>query len=107
MVFNIRNAAKHPSRVSCEVVVLFTAVLMGQLDASDSAKVDFTATSGRCCRTVASHCHGPDRKSKEAEETDLRLDLPESVFDEYGAIEPGDADASELMARITSPTIPI
>lgn len=42
-------------------------------------------------------CHGPDEASREAE---LRLDQEASAL--AVAIEPGDADASELVARITS-----
>ena len=41
------------------------------------------------------HCHGPDEAARQA---DLRLDREEAAK-EY-AIEPGDADASELYARI-------
>ncbi|WP_102017635.1 PSD1 and planctomycete cytochrome C domain-containing protein [Rhodopirellula islandica] len=43
-------------------------------------------------------CHGPDESTREAS---LRLDLRAEAI-EGGAIDPGDADASELMARITS-----
>jgi hypothetical protein len=46
------------------------------------------------------HCHGPDAKTREA---DLRLDTLEGATTDlggYAAIQPGDADASELIARI-------
>ncbi len=43
------------------------------------------------------HCHGPDDAAREA---DLRLDDEASAKE--SAIEPGDADASELIIRITS-----
>ncbi len=43
-------------------------------------------------------CHGPDSASRQA---DLRLDLREAAI-ESGAIEPGDPDSSELIARIDS-----
>lgn len=47
-------------------------------------------------------CHGPDRETRKAE---LRLDLREEAVRDLGgfaAIVPGDASASELMARIIS-----
>ncbi|MFG0264419.1 MAG: DUF1549 domain-containing protein, partial [Rhodopirellula sp. JB055] len=43
-------------------------------------------------------CHGPDESTREA---GLRLDLREEAI-EGGAIEPGDAGTSELIARVTS-----
>ncbi|MGI9474246.1 MAG: DUF1553 domain-containing protein [Rubripirellula sp.] len=42
------------------------------------------------------YCHGPDEQHREA---DLRLDLQEEAF---SVIEPGQPDASELVARILS-----
>lgn len=44
------------------------------------------------------YCHGQDANKRQA---DLRLDDREAAI-VYGAIEPGDADASELIARIMS-----
>jgi len=46
-------------------------------------------------------CHGPDRNSEAAKETDLRLDLRKVAL-EYDAIVPSDPGASELIKRITS-----
>lgn len=46
-------------------------------------------------------CHGPDQKSEEAKEADLRLDLREAAVD-ADAIVPGDAAASELNLRVTT-----
>lgn len=43
-------------------------------------------------------CHGPDKEDREA---DLRLDVRESALDAK-AIVPGDPEASEIVARITS-----
>jgi hypothetical protein len=43
-------------------------------------------------------CHGPDEGHREA---DLRLDVSDAAV-EFGAIVPGDPDASELVRRITS-----
>lgn len=44
-------------------------------------------------------CHGPDENVREA---DLRLDMRESAVDDIGAIVPGDAKASEVIARLTT-----
>jgi hypothetical protein len=43
------------------------------------------------------HCHGPDDNAREA---DLRLDVETDAKE--SAIEAGDAEASELISRITS-----
>ncbi len=43
-------------------------------------------------------CHGPDEGSRQA---DLRLDLKDHAFD-AGVIDTGDAEASELVRRVTS-----
>ncbi|MEM6978668.1 MAG: PSD1 and planctomycete cytochrome C domain-containing protein [Planctomycetota bacterium] len=43
-------------------------------------------------------CHGPDESTREA---DLRLDVREDAID-FGAIQPGDANLSEIIARIQS-----
>lgn len=48
------------------------------------------------------HCHGPDAANREA---DLRLDARESAIEDrggYAVIQPGDAEASELIKRIVS-----
>jgi hypothetical protein len=48
------------------------------------------------------NCHGPDETHREA---DLRLDIADSVFqqrDDHAVVVPGDLQASELIARITS-----
>ena len=53
--------------------------------------------SDRCFK-----CHGPDETHREA---DLRLDIEDSVFqqrDGYAVVVPGDLQASELIARISS-----
>jgi hypothetical protein len=102
MAYSMWETANRSARLVCAFVVSFAAVPALQLVAAESEKVDFNRDIRPILSDRCFHCHGPDRKSKEAEETDLRLDLPESVFDEHGAIEPGDADGSELMARIIS-----
>ena len=94
------------------VVLTSVATAQGPLSVASPEK-DHSATAApekivfnRDIRPLLSdrcfHCHGPDRTSKEAEETDLRLDGRESVVDEYEAIVPGDAKASELLARLVS-----
>ncbi|MBT3889160.1 MAG: DUF1549 domain-containing protein [Planctomycetaceae bacterium] len=48
------------------------------------------------------NCHGPDEMHRAA---DLRLDIADSVFqqrDDHAVVVPGDLQASELIARITS-----
>jgi hypothetical protein len=47
-------------------------------------------------------CHGPDRTSKAAKKSKLRLDIRELAVGKDGAIVLGDAEASELMYRITT-----
>lgn len=48
------------------------------------------------------HCHGPDEADRQA---GLRLDLRQAAVEDrggYAAVQPGDADDSELIVRITS-----
>ncbi len=47
-------------------------------------------------------CHGPDCSSKEAKKAKLRLDVRELAVGKDGAIIPDDAEASELIYRITT-----
>ena len=65
----------------------------------DSKPVDFTRDIRPLLSNSCFACHGPDETNQES---DLRLDLRENAVDETEAIVPGDADASELFARITS-----
>ncbi|MGD9635323.1 MAG: DUF1549 domain-containing protein, partial [Pirellulales bacterium] len=70
--------------------------------ADATAKVDFTRDVRPILSDKCFRCHGPDPKSRQA---DLRLDVWDSTDDAVGATEmivPGDPDASELIARITS-----
>lgn len=83
-------------------ILLITAMLLAYFACGSQARADEVAQQAR--RVLAQKCfvcHGPDRNSEDAEETDLRLDL-RNVAVEFEAIVPGDAAASELMTRITS-----
>ncbi|MGI9458113.1 MAG: PSD1 and planctomycete cytochrome C domain-containing protein [Aeoliella sp.] len=86
--------------------LVFLVSLMGGVVFSCATSAESTTNYNRDIRPLLSDrcykCHGPDRTSKEAQETTLRVDLRESVVDDYGAIEPGDVEASELVARITA-----
>ncbi len=65
-------------------------------------KVDFNYDIRPIISAKCFHCHGPDEKSRKAK---LRLDMREEAIkerDDVRAIVPGDAAASELIARITS-----
>lgn len=61
--------------------------------------VEFSRDIKRLLSNSCFACHGPDENVREA---DLRLDVRESAVDDIGAIVPGDADASELIARLTT-----
>ncbi|MEZ6136624.1 MAG: PSD1 and planctomycete cytochrome C domain-containing protein [Pirellulaceae bacterium] len=72
--------------------------LIGLGGHSQAADIDF----GRDVRPILSDkcflCHGPDAEHREA---DLRLDLRAEAL-ETGAIQPGNADESEIVVRVTS-----
>lgn len=70
-------------------------------DESNAQADDVAQQARRLLAKKCFVCHGPDRNSEDAKETDLRLDLRDVAL-KYDAIVPGDAAASELMARITS-----
>ena len=80
------------------IFLMLGAILYGhQAEANDVAQEARQLLARKCFA-----CHGPDRNSKEAQKTDLRLDLRESAVDDIGAIKPGDAEGSDLMARVTA-----
>jgi Planctomycete cytochrome C/Protein of unknown function (DUF1549) len=82
------------------LLLVLTCSLAGQGKADD--RVSFgrdvlPVLSDRCFR-----CHGPDESSREA---DLRLDVRESAIADrggYAAVTPMNADASELLVRIST-----
>lgn len=91
---------------ACFVVVvsLMPAVLAAETDAADTAAADTAAGGGeiefnRDIRPILSEncffCHGPDSATREA---GLRLDVRADAVE--SSIQPGDADASELVSRI-------
>ena len=83
-------------------ILLITAMLPALFAGGSHAQAGEVAQQARLLLAKKCFvCHGPDRNSEDAKETDLRLDL-RNVALEYDAIVPGNAAASELMVRITS-----
>jgi mono/diheme cytochrome c family protein len=83
-------------------ILLITTILLALFAPGSPARAaDVAQQARRLLVKKCFVCHGPDRNSEDAKETDLRLDL-RNVALKYEAIVPGDAAASELMARITS-----
>ncbi|MEM9798934.1 MAG: DUF1553 domain-containing protein [Planctomycetota bacterium] len=79
-----------------------TTVLLSMLPAVlvGSDQVDFAADVRPILSDRCFHCHGPGNAEPAGA---LRLDLADSAVDElgFGAIVPGDPDASELIRRVT------
>ena len=87
---------------SLKPILLIMATLMTFLACASTARADDVARQARHLLAQKCFvCHGPDRNSEDAKETDLRLDLREVAL-KHEAIVPGDAAASELMTRVTS-----
>lgn len=76
-------------------IILLLSIASPTLISADD-KVDFAIDVRPILADACFHCHGPDEESREA---DLRLDV---ASDAEAMIEIGDADASELYARIVS-----
>jgi len=80
---------------SLQPILLIMATVIGFIVSGPDARADDVAQQAR--HLLAQRCfvcHGPDRDSEDAKETDLRLDLREVAL-EYDALVPGDAAASE------------
>jgi hypothetical protein len=85
-----------------KLILLITAMLLNLFACGSQARADDIARQARHLLAQKCFvCHGPDRNSEDAQETDLRLDLREVAL-EYTALVPGDAVASEMMTRVTS-----
>ena len=62
-----------------------------------------SASTGKSCPILANNCfacHGPDEKKRE---TKFHFDTQEGMFLKKGVIEPGSADESLLIEKITEP----
>ncbi len=96
MTWNATTTRSAAQIVVCAATVLAVAVAQGAEPVSFSRNI-LPLLSDRCF-----HCHGPDASHRQA---DLRLDVRESALETRGegaVVVPGDAAASELIARITS-----
>ncbi len=69
------------------------------LTAQTSNEVDFGSEIRPILSDTCFKCHGPDEQERKA---GLRLDSKEAVFDEFGAIVPGDPAASDFYDRVIS-----
>ena len=83
------------------VSVIYTSALICAVEAAPE-KIQFNRDIRPLLSDRCFLCHGPDQSSKEAKKADLRLDIREVAVGKYGAIVVGDAEASELIKRITS-----
>ena len=71
---------------------------VGVAAVADEPEIDFNRDVRPILAAKCFACHGPDENKREA---GLRLDIREEAVD-YGAIEPGSPDDSELIRRILS-----
>lgn len=83
---------------SLQPLLTAVALSLSFCDALQSAPPDFRFDVRPLLAKKCFACHGPDEAHREA---DLRLD-DRDVAIEFGAIVPGDVDASELVRRIAS-----
>jgi hypothetical protein len=94
---------RHGSISLCGCVLLTLLFPLGSALAGHAAPkiVEFNRDIRPILSDNCYHCHGPDAKHREA---DLRLDVRE-VAVSAKAIVPGNADQSELVARIFNPDV--
>ncbi|MEZ6086475.1 MAG: c-type cytochrome domain-containing protein [Pirellulaceae bacterium] len=81
----------------CDVVALRVSLVVLTLPVM-SKGIDFNRDIRPILSENCFYCHGQDANKRQA---DLRLDVRQAAID-GGAITPGDAEASELIARILS-----
>ena len=78
-------------------LIIAVVLIVGRSPAAERP-VDFNRDVRPILSENCYFCHGPDPSNRQA---DLRLDVREEAID-FGAIVPGDVEASELVARIDS-----
>ena len=96
----IAPSAFQPSRVA--VLAIFLGFCLAHRSLYAEQPIDFNRDIRPIVSGVCVACHGPDEAAREA---GLRLDTHEGAIEDlggYSAVVPGDASASELLARITS-----
>ena len=92
----------------CCGIVLFLAATCSAEEPGQTSPVDFNQDIRPILSNSCLTCHGPDPEERQGGSDGLRLDVPTGAdgaladLGGYAAIVPGDPDASELIARITS-----
>ena len=84
------------------IFAILLITLLAQFSQAEEKQLDFNRDVRPILSDKCYHCHGPDTATREA---DLRFDVESSAKDDRGGyvvIKPGDPDASELIARITT-----
>jgi hypothetical protein len=90
------------SRIAVPAIWIVPLLVFGSTATQADEPIDFNRDIRPIVSGVCVACHGPDPATREA---GLRLDLRDSAVQDLGgyhAIVPGDADASELIERITT-----
>ena len=89
-------------RLSPLAIVSFGSVLLAAVGGGDAMAVDFGSEVRPILARHCLTCHGPDEEAREA---GLRLDVRDAAVADLGgyrAVEPGDAEESEIFLRVTS-----